>query len=224
MLRGSLDDFSLEDILWLVARAENTGELVVNRPGGSGRVFFRDGSVAHAETGLLRGTARQLESDPRLLLEESAFELLRRDGGDFSWNTGEEAPEGASLSLGVEDLLATADDRWSELDIIHGIIPSEKSVLTIASSPPENVREITVTRSQWSLLAYLDGRRSVEAVAREADMGEFHVLRTLYPIAERGLLEVDASTPANAGSSDAQIDLTDSGQTVNLVRVVNEGN
>ena len=223
MLRGSLDDFSLEDILWLVARAENTGELVVNRPGGSGRVFFRDGLVAHAETGLLRGTARQLEGDPRLLLEEAAFELLRRDAGDFSWNTGEEAPEGAAQALGVEDLLSAADDRWSELDVIKGVIPSEKSVLTIASSPPENVREITVTRAQWSLLAYLDGRRSVEAVAREADLGEFHVLRTLYPIAERGLLVVDAAAPASSSSSDEQIDLTDSGQSVNLVRAVNDG-
>jgi hypothetical protein len=208
-----------------VARAENTGQLEVNRPGGKARFAFREGRVDHAETDLLRGTAKQLEGDPKLLVEEATFEVLRRDMGDFSWNSEEPPSSDPKLALNLEDLLDAVDQRWSELDLIRGIIPSEKSVLKIASSPPEHVREITVTRAQWALLAYLDGRRTVEVVAGEADLGEFHVLRTLYPIAERGLLEVDATAADATGSSDAQIDLTDSNDagSVRLVRSVGEG-
>lgn len=226
MLKGSLDDFRLEDIFWLVARAENTGELTVNRPGGHGRFYFREGRIDHAETDLLRGSVKQLEDDPKMLVEEAAFEVLRRELGDFSWTVDETSSDSANLSLSVEDLLAAADEKWSELDLISEIIPSEKSVLTIATAPPEQVREITVTRSQWSLLACLDGRRTIEAVARDADLSELHVLRTLYPIAERGLLAVDANEAGATSSSDSQIDLTDSsgeGRNVSLVRAINDG-
>ncbi len=225
MLRGSLDDFSLEDILWLVARAENTGELEVNRSSGTARFMFREGRVDHAETDLLRATAKQLESDPKLLVEEATFEVLRREGGEFNWSSGEPATSGPQLSLNLDDLLDAVDERWAELDLIRAVIPSEKSILKIASSPPEHIREITVTRAQWALLGHLDDRRTIEAVAAAADLGEFHVLRTLYPIAERGLLEVD--TTANVtGSSDAQIDLTDGANdagNVRLVRTVGDG-
>ena len=54
MLRGSLDDFFLEDIFWLVDRARNTGRLNVTRPGGSGSFYFREGRIYWAETALLR--------------------------------------------------------------------------------------------------------------------------------------------------------------------------
>ena len=54
MLRGSLDDFFLEDIFWLVDRARNTGRLSVSRPTGSGSFFFREGRIYWAETELLR--------------------------------------------------------------------------------------------------------------------------------------------------------------------------
>lgn len=54
MLRGSLDDFFLEDIFWLVDRARNTGRLNVTRPTGNGSFYFREGRVYWAETELLR--------------------------------------------------------------------------------------------------------------------------------------------------------------------------
>ncbi|MDQ4144420.1 MAG: DUF4388 domain-containing protein [Actinomycetota bacterium] len=223
MLRGSLDDFSLEDIFWLVSRAENSGELMINRPAGFGRFFFREGRVDHVETDLLRGSARALENDPRRLVEEAAFEVLRRDLGDFSWTPGEATPTGSNLSLAVEDLLAAADERRSELAIISEVIPSERSILTLGASPPEHIREITLTRAQWSLLAFLDGRRTVEAVAREADLSEFFVLRALFPIAERGLLEVDANAADATATDDTQIDLTDSSTgSVSLVRAIGD--
>lgn len=50
MLKGTLDDFTLSDIFRLTALAKKTGRLEVERRTGSGRVYFRDGEVYHAES------------------------------------------------------------------------------------------------------------------------------------------------------------------------------
>jgi protein-tyrosine-phosphatase len=73
MLRGSLNDFSLEDIFWLISRSENTGELQVVRPSGAGRIFFRSGRVYCAESELCRETlGRVLERTGALGPDELA--------------------------------------------------------------------------------------------------------------------------------------------------------
>ena len=208
MLRGSLDDFRLEDILWLVARADKTGELFVNRPPGSGRFFFTSGKVDHVETDLLRSGRGAPGADARSGVEDAAFELLRRDLGDFSWNPGVASQSGVALSLSVEDVLAASEQRAAELARIRQFIPSDQSIVAVGASPPENVEEVTVTRSQWALLAHVDGRRTVEGIATASGLGELYVLRTLYPLAERRLLEVREAAPAGAEPPPAQVDLT----------------
>ena len=50
MLKGTLDDFTLSDIFRLTALAKKTGRLDVERRTGSGRVYFREGEVYHAES------------------------------------------------------------------------------------------------------------------------------------------------------------------------------
>jgi hypothetical protein len=50
VLKGTLDDFTLSDIFRLTALAKKTGRLEVERRTGSGRVYFRDGDVYHAES------------------------------------------------------------------------------------------------------------------------------------------------------------------------------
>lgn len=54
MLEGSLDDFGVEDVLWLVDRTRKSGELSIDRPAGRGRLFFRDGLLYCADSELLR--------------------------------------------------------------------------------------------------------------------------------------------------------------------------
>lgn len=199
MLRGSLDDFSLEDIFCLVARAENTGELFVERPTGTGRFFFTQGRLYCAESDLMRESfaerlARTHTEERgavfRQMVEDTTFELLRREHGEFNWNTGAKAEPEESTSLTIDELLGAVAGRQRELDEIRTIIPSDNSVLTISSSLPDGVTEITVSREQWRLLAFVDGRRSVESIGRSTSLTDFQVLRTMHPIARRGLLEV----------------------------------
>ena len=52
MLSGSLDDFTLPEVLRLLATLKKSGSLNVSRRAGSGRIDFRDGDVVYAENEL----------------------------------------------------------------------------------------------------------------------------------------------------------------------------
>ena len=52
MLRGTLDDFDLTEVLRLLASSKKTGVLELSRPAGTGTFFFSDGAVTYAETDL----------------------------------------------------------------------------------------------------------------------------------------------------------------------------
>ncbi|MDQ3987482.1 MAG: DUF4388 domain-containing protein [Actinomycetota bacterium] len=238
MLRGSLDDFGLEDILWLIDHAENTGELAVTRPNGSGRLFFRDGKIYCAESDFLREpladqlvrttgvAATQLEEAQsrkatsgerlgealltvgavdedglgevfRTRVEDAAFELLRREFGEFAWESGAKAEPEFSLSLSVEELLDAVAGRFSDLEKVREVIPSETSVPAISAVVPEGATEVTVTAEQWRLVALVDGTRSFEDIGGLARLSDFYVMKTVRPLAERGLIRV-ADTPVEA--------------------------
>jgi protein-tyrosine phosphatase len=231
MLRGSLDDFSLEDIFWLVARAENTGELMVVRPSGAGRVFFRSGRVYFAESELCREdvgrtlvrtgalgpdelaaadeessssgrslsevllssesvSQGQLDEAFQNQIEEISFELLRREFGEFSWESEVKAEPEFSVELTVDDVLAASETRVRQLERIRKIIPSDQSPFSIAPSPAASGGSITVSIHEWRLLSLIDGRSSAADIGREAGLNDLSVLQMLHDLVQRGLLEI----------------------------------
>ena len=238
MLRGSLDDFKLQDILWLVSRAENTGELAVVRPSGTGRMFFRSGNVYCAESDLCRedigrvlvrrgalgadelaAAQEEASSSNRTLgqvllssesidhsqlgeafqtqIEDAAWELIRRDFGEFSWQADVKAEPEFSLELGVAELIDAARRRAGELERIRRVIPSESSLVSIAPSPNPEDGEIKLSVEEWRLLSLVDGRSSAADIGREAGLNDLTVMGMLEGLVTRGLLDVkEAARPA----------------------------
>jgi protein-tyrosine phosphatase len=236
MLRGSLDDFTLEDIFWLVDRAENTGELSVVRPSGAGRLFFRDGRVYSAESELCRETIgrtlsrqgsigadelaaaeeesessgrplaqvllssesvseSQLNDAYRNQIEEIAFELLRRDFGEFSWEADVKTEPDFSLELSVQEVLGASDKRVAQLERIRKIIPSDQSRFSISPSPKTEDGKISVSIEEWQLLSLIEGKSSAADIGRDSGLNDLTVLTLLHDLVSRGLLDVQARGP-----------------------------
>ena len=259
MLRGSLDDFSLEDIFWLVDRAHNTGELKVTRSAGGGSFFFRDGQIYWAESDVLREslssqlvragivtqiqlrdaeargvagerlgegltslgfvTGEELVNAYRERIGDVAFELLRRDMGEFDWEAQAKAEPEFSFSLSVDEVLRVAAERSAELERIRQDIPSEASVLAISSGTPDDVSAITVSADQWKMLALVNGRNTVADIGKAAELNDLSVLRLLHGMVARGLLEVlplTAEAPAATNEMDREISLVDNSNGVEL--------
>src|SRR3712207_6803746 len=102
MLTGTRDDFTLPDVLRLIAGARRSGGLAATRDGGAGSLYSRDGTVS----GGVASYARRTEAAaPSRAGEDLVFDLMRWDRGDFTWTADEAGPGGAEASVEVDDLL-----------------------------------------------------------------------------------------------------------------------
>jgi hypothetical protein len=237
MLKGTLDDFSLSDIFRLLCFAKKTGRLDVSRSAGTGNVFFRDGDVYFAQSGLnteplgqrlirsgvikerqLRkaldeqattgerlgrillasGAIRteHLEAAVRNQIEDAAFELLRWELGEFTWEPDAVFDAEVAMSVSVESLIMEASRRVDELDVIARKIPSIDAVLTVVEDPPEGARELKIAPDEWRVLVLVDGERTVQEIVRRSSLDSFTTLRTLYGLVSTGLVELAGASRA----------------------------
>jgi hypothetical protein len=73
-LWGNLKDFSLPDVIQLVGFGRKTGVLSVEHGSIGSMLYFKDGNVVHAESGLVEG-------------EDAVFQLFRCTAGEFRFRT-----------------------------------------------------------------------------------------------------------------------------------------
>lgn len=73
-LWGNLKDFSLPDVIQLVGFGRKTGVLSVEHGSIGSMLYFKDGNVVHAESGLVEG-------------EDAVFQLFRCTTGEFRFRT-----------------------------------------------------------------------------------------------------------------------------------------
>src|SRR5918999_2788116 len=88
MLKGSLEDFGLSDILRLLSFTKKTGRLETYGGAGDGRVFFRDGEVYFAQSSLKKEPLGQ-----KLVRSGALSEAQLRKALDLHATTGERVGE-----------------------------------------------------------------------------------------------------------------------------------
>ena len=88
MLKGSLEDFGLSDILRLLSFTKKTGRLETYGGAGDGRVFFRDGEVYFAQSSLKKEPLGQ-----KLVRSGALSEPQLRKALDLHATTGERVGE-----------------------------------------------------------------------------------------------------------------------------------
>src|SRR5688572_882612 len=169
MLSGSLDDFTLPEVLRMLSTLKKSGTLQVTRKAGDGKIDFRGGEVVYAETELAKShlgqklvssgkiTDVQLrqaldvqattgdrlgrilrvsdvisEDDLRVAvkgqIEDSAFELMCWEAGQFEWERGEPEASDVDVSLGVDDLISAVQGRVARREEMRKTIESPNAI------------------------------------------------------------------------------------------------
>jgi hypothetical protein len=121
---------------------------------------------------------------------DAVCELLRWNAGTFSFMVGEADPDGLTLALHAEELVAEGHRRMQVWPNLTSYIPSPDTVLRLAPSP---AFDPSCTREEWGLLALVDGTRSVSEIVALLGRSEFALAGALAALVERGLLTVDAT-------------------------------
>jgi hypothetical protein len=128
---------------------------------------------------------------------DAVFDLLRWNDGSFALVLDETNPDDVGVTLGIDTVVADADARRSSWEAVSQLIPSSDAVLAMPIVLPDDPQ---VSREEWSLLAFVDGRRTVGELVDLTGSGQYAVVSLLAGLVTRGLLEVrDQSTPDHVG-------------------------
>jgi len=189
------------------ASADSSRQPLARRLVGSGAVSDEAltaaiAAVAEGEgLGVVRALLESQAVDAELLRQaatdqsvDAIFDLLRWVDGDFAFVMDEGNPDDVGVSLAIESVLADAEARRTSWDSVSKVVPSSKAVPTM---PVVLGSDPVVNREEWSLLALVDGRRTVGELVDLTGSGQYAVVSTLAALVQRGLLEVRAEDSAD---------------------------
>lgn len=184
MLQGSLEDFSLDEVLGLVASTNKTGELRVDGDRGNGRVWL-DGGALVAGSCSIDADAPAGTTDERPIAD-TIFELLRFRSGSFSFISGIELPSDDRHD--VDEVLAAASKRVEEWTAIEAVVPSLDHVVRPADEL--DAETVTLDRDDWRTLVAIGEERRIGTVIERLGLDEVVGSRRLKDLVERSLLTV----------------------------------
>jgi hypothetical protein len=194
------------------ASADSSRQPLARRLVGSGTVHddALRAAVDAAQTGegvgVVRALLEQQAVDHDLLRQaatdqavDAVFDLLRWTTGDFAFVVDETNPDDVGIALSVEAVLTDADARRSTWETVSQVVPSSRAVLAMPVVLPV---EPQISREEWSLLALVDGRRTVADLVDLTGSGQYAVVSTLAALVQRGLLEVRPAADEEGAEAD----------------------
>jgi hypothetical protein len=167
----NLKEFNLGDILQFLARVKKTGVLKIEGD-TPGEIYLKDGFVIHATDGNEKGL--------EVLINLSFGDLVR---GIFE--SGTAAPE-QTINEDIGKLAEDVDKRRIEFQEIKRNLPPLETVL--AKSTKELETSVALRRTDWQILALVDGKRSLSEVIAQSKLGGYEATKTLVWLKEKGLI------------------------------------
>ena len=135
-------------------------------------------------------TQREVERQVRFQIEEVVFEVMSWNEGYFSFNEERisDVPTEIMVRIPVEALLMEGARRIDEWSRIEGRIPHLGVVASLAPPPPGGDGELDLLPPEWEVLALIDDRRDVRALASELGRSDFDVAKTLFGLESAGVI------------------------------------
>ncbi len=180
MLQGSLDNFTIPEILGLLASTTKTGRLKISGDRGTGSIWCEDGKLQYAEASKLAGINT---------IDDVMLELLRYQSGNFSFHADDLLPDDAEpTSEEVDTVLAGAATRLDEWYAIEAVVPSLGHSLTPVAALATD--DVTLEADEWEFLVAIGDSRTVGDVASRLGLGEIDVSRRAKGLIERSLVDI----------------------------------
>lgn len=181
--QGSIQELPVPDIIQLVSVSGKTGMFTLVRGSERGYIYLKAGQMVHARVGDLSG-------------EEAVYALAIWSSGDFQFSPGEE-PDTVTIQKSNTSLLMESARRLDEWKVLSRKIPGLDHVPVLL--PRDAAEPVTISPVEWNLVIRIDGRKSVEELARAMDVSSFEAAKVIYGLVTAGLVEMrsrDAAHPA----------------------------
>jgi hypothetical protein len=194
-LQGTLDTFSLAEILGLIERARHTGGLVVSNPDAHGALYVAAGRFCAGEAADYSGPVEDRHAlDVRLI--DVCFHLMRLEGGSFEFTANATPPWTAERATDIGPIVETVEHIVRAWPAVEAVLPSFDVRPELAEELPED--SLTLSRSGFKIFTLIDGERTVRQIAREAGHSVVEVGPVLKDLIEHGAVRIESGTRAAA--------------------------
>ena len=172
--QGSIQELPVPDIIQLVSVSGKTGMFMLVRGPERGLIYLRNGRIVHAELGALTG-------------EEAVYALAIWSTGDFQFTPGKET-EATTIDKTNTSLLMEAARRLDEWKVLARKIPGVDYVPVLKGR--EMGEPVSLSPHEWNLVVRIDGRKTVEELARATSSNSFDTAKVLYGLVTSDLVEM----------------------------------
>jgi len=183
--QGSIQELPVPDIIQLVSVSGKTGMFMLMRGPERGYIYLRNGRIVHAEIGGLSG-------------EEAVYALAIWATGDFQFTPGKES-EATTIDKTNTSLLMEAARRLDEWKVLARKIPGVDHIPVL--KPRELGEPVTLSPPEWNLVIRIDGRKTVEELARATGSNSFDTAKVLYGLVTSDLVDMRPNTGARAAAA-----------------------
>jgi hypothetical protein len=185
--QGSIQELPVPDIIQLVSVSGKTGMFLLVRGSERGSIYLRNGRIVHAEIGGVTG-------------EEAVYTLAIWSTGDFQFTPGKES-EAVTIDKSNTSLLMEAARRLDEWKVLARKIPDVDSIPVL--KPRDLGEPVTLSPPEWNLVIRIDGRKSLEELARATNSNSFDTAKVLYGLVTSELVDMRPKTAAARSAAPA---------------------
>lgn len=195
-LEGSLDEFSLRDLLTFLRSTGQSGTLhVVGDRGGI--VHLDDGHLRAGQPAEDTTMADRIASGGQLdddLVEEQLVAMLASvlipGPAPFRFVSGPPDSRFTEFDFEIDEILEKGRQRLEAWKVIADVIGSTSTTLRLATELPIDVGRVIIERADWQVLATVDGTRTVADIVTLLGRTAFDVCSTLYRLVVAGVVEL----------------------------------
>jgi hypothetical protein len=198
-LQGTLDTFSLPEVLGLVEHARQTGALTVTGPDGQGTLYTAAGRFCAGEAGDYSGPVEDRHAlDVRLI--DVCFHLFRFEAGAFEFAANVVPPWTAERATDIAPIVETVERIVRDWPAVEAVLPSFDVRPEHADDLPEE--SLTLSRTGFKIFTMVDGQRTVRQIAREAGHSVVEVGPILRDLIEHGAVRLEQPTRPSRSEPD----------------------
>jgi tetratricopeptide (TPR) repeat protein len=135
--------------------------------------------AALVELGFLK--PRELFIALKRQVEKIIIDLFKLETGTFHFREGPlPLDEVIKLNFSAANLIYKGIKNIKDADVIQGFFPSFKTVLRLSPDPLDLFQDIMLNADDRSLLAHVDGKRSIDHILSYSSLDRLEVLKILY--------------------------------------------
>ena len=176
-LAGNIKDFSIIEISQFVWISKRTGSLKlfleIDGYKFEGSIYFVDGNIMSAKADGGEGKG-------------SFFHICSADNGSFRFISNEITPD-TNIVTSMNQLLLEVSGRIKLFETLKREIPSTNIVYSL--TPDFASFDLEFEAEQWSVIAEVDGEKSLAEIGKSLGLPEFNIMRVFYTLLQVGVIK-----------------------------------